>query len=112
MGEGGEEAGREGLGSIQPKNKTPSANSTRGVSLSSSKFNYCHNQTVSQGYLRSLPVLRLLSSFPTKEGKRWTRRESNPHLKAGQAYVLPITPRAPEQVTREGEACGVADFIF
>src|ERR1700680_3410939 len=41
------------------------------------------------------PVLRLPFRFPTKkQGMLWTRRDSNPHLSAGQASVLPITPRA------------------
>ncbi len=76
--------------------QNPERNSTRGVSLSSFTHIIGFQNHEVKVTLRSLPVLRLLSSFPTKEGKRWTRRDSNPHLKAGQAYVLPITPRAPK----------------
>ena len=35
-------------------------------------------------------------------GMLWTRRDSNPHLSAGRASVLPVTPRAHERATSSG----------
>ncbi len=68
----------------------PRALRARGVNLSSYIHNYRQPNVGSQGYLRSLPVQRLLFSSLPKTGMLWTRRDSNPHLKAGQANVLPL----------------------
>src|SRR5579863_1552822 len=75
--------------SIATKAK-PRALRTRGVNLSSYIHNYRQPNIGSQGYVRGLPVQRLLASSLPKTGMLWTRRDSNPHLKAGQANVLPL----------------------
>jgi hypothetical protein len=66
--------------------------------------------------VRSLPVQSLLASSPPKTGMLWTRRDSNPHLKAGQANVLPLHHGPKRRLrfgaTRHKVTCHIASKPF
>jgi hypothetical protein len=79
-----------GLGSYTNQRYSPGGSRHPGRNLSSYGNHYPCLGIGSQRYLGRLPVLSLPRSFPTYKRELWTRRDSNPHLVAGQANVLPL----------------------